>query len=53
MKGLIIDVRNDPGGLLIAAIGVCDMFVDSGVIVTTRRRDGAIRQSYSATAQDT
>ena len=53
MKGLIIDVRNDPGGLLIAAIGVCDMFVDSGVIVTTRRRDGTIRQTYSATGQGT
>ena len=53
MKGLIIDVRNDPGGLLLAAIDVCDMFVDSGVIVTTRRRDGAINKTYSATAEGT
>ena len=53
LKGLIIDVRNDPGGLLMAAIGVCDMFVDSGVIVTTRRRDRTIRQTYSATGKGT
>ena len=53
MKGLIIDVRNDPGGLLIAAIGVCDQFVDSGVIVTTRRRDRTIRRTYSATGEGT
>ena len=53
MKGLIIDVRNDPGGLLMAAVGVCDMFLDSGVIVTTRRRDGTIRQTYSATDKGT
>jgi carboxyl-terminal processing protease len=53
MKGLIIDVRNDPGGLLMAAIGVCDMFVDYGVIVTTRRRDGAIKKTYSATGEGT
>jgi len=48
MKGLVLDLRNDPGGLLGAAIDVCDLFVDSGVIVTTRRRDGSIRQTFTA-----
>ena len=53
MKGLVIDVRNDPGGLLTAAIGVCNVFVDSGVIVTTRRRDQTIKQTYSAAGEGT
>ena len=49
LKGLILDLRNDPGGLLTAAIEVCDLFIDSGVIVSTRRRDGRIRDRYEAT----
>lgn len=49
MKGLILDLRNDPGGLLNAAIEVCDLFIDSGVIVSTRRRDGRVRDRYEAT----
>jgi carboxyl-terminal processing protease len=40
MKGLILDLRDDPGGALNAAKAVCDLFVDSGAIVTTRRRRG-------------
>ncbi len=42
MKGLILDLRDDPGGLLGAAVEVCDLFIDSGVIVTTRGRDRRI-----------
>jgi len=38
MKGLILDLRNDPGGLLIQAIEVSDIFLKSGVIVSTRGR---------------
>jgi len=38
MKGLVLDLRNDPGGLLIQAIEVADMFLSSGVIVSTRGR---------------
>lgn len=38
MKGLVLDLRNDPGGLLIQAIEVSDMFLRSGVIVSTRGR---------------
>src|SRR6185295_15681674 len=38
-KGLIIDLRNNPGGLLDAARDTCDLFLDKGdVIVSTRRR---------------
>jgi carboxyl-terminal processing protease len=38
MKGLILDLRNDPGGLLTQAIEASDMFLTSGVIVSTRGR---------------
>jgi len=38
MRGLILDLRDDPGGLLEAAIDICDMFLDDGVIVSVRRR---------------
>ncbi|HUT91020.1 MAG TPA: S41 family peptidase [Thermoguttaceae bacterium] len=53
VQGLILDLRNDPGGMLGTAIGVCDLFIDSGVIVTTRRRDGQINQASTATKRGT
>ena len=42
MRGLVLDLRDDPGGYLDAAVDVCDLLIDSGVIVTTRGRDGRI-----------
>ena len=38
MKGLVLDLRNDPGGLLLQAVEVADIFLPSGVIVSTRGR---------------
>jgi carboxyl-terminal processing protease len=38
LKGLVLDLRNDPGGLLDQAIEVSDIFLKSGIIVTTRGR---------------
>lgn len=38
LQGLILDLRNNPGGLLSQAIEVSDLFLDSGVIVTTKGR---------------
>ncbi|MGD8564293.1 MAG: S41 family peptidase, partial [Desulfarculaceae bacterium] len=38
LKGLVLDLRNDPGGLLQEAIGVADQFLDDGVIVSTKGR---------------
>jgi carboxyl-terminal processing protease len=37
-KGLVLDLRNNPGGLLISAIDVADQFIASGSIVTTKGR---------------
>jgi carboxyl-terminal processing protease len=41
LKGLILDLRNNPGGLLTQAIKVSDLFLDSGLIVSTKGRDDA------------
>jgi carboxyl-terminal processing protease len=47
-KGAVLDLRNNPGGLLTAAIGVSDDFLASGVIVTTRGRLQDSNMSFSA-----
>lgn len=39
LKGLILDLRNNPGGLLSQSIQVADLFLDSGLIVSTRGRE--------------
>ncbi|MDZ7618004.1 MAG: S41 family peptidase [Patescibacteria group bacterium] len=39
MEKLILDLRNDPGGLLDAAVALSDMFIREGLIVSVRRRD--------------
>ncbi len=46
-KGLIIDVRGNPGGLLTATVNVADEFLNSGVILTEKDADGQTR-SFSA-----
>ena len=51
MRGLVLDLRNDPGGWLAAAVDVCNQLISSGVIVTTRRRGGRISETYRAGGQ--
>lgn len=41
-KGLILDLRNNPGGLLDQAVDVVDFFIEKGVIVSTQTRDKVI-----------
>jgi carboxyl-terminal processing protease len=48
MQRLIIDVRNNPGGLLPAAVDVSDRFVERGVIVSTRGRSAQEDATYVA-----
>jgi len=50
--GYIIDMRNNPGGLLDQAIGVADLFLDKGEIVSTRPRDETRAERHNATAGD-
>jgi len=47
-KGLIIDLRDNTGGLLVAAKDICDMLLDDGDIVSTRGRDNRVDQRYVA-----
>lgn len=52
VKGYIIDLRNDPGGLLDMAISVSDTFLDRGEIVSTRGRHADETQRFNATKGD-
>lgn len=52
LSGFVLDLRNNPGGLLDQAIAVSDLFLDRGEIVSTRgRQDGDIAR-YAATPGD-
>jgi carboxyl-terminal processing protease len=48
LKGYILDLRNNPGGLLDQAIAVCDTFLDHGEIVSTRGREDDETQRFDA-----
>jgi carboxyl-terminal processing protease len=52
MAGVILDLRNDPGGLLDQAIDVSDLFLAEGRIVSTLGRHPESQQSYDARAGD-
>ena len=48
VKGFILDLRNNPGGLLSQAIGVVNLFVDSGVIVSQKGRSAEDEEKFEA-----
>ena len=48
LKGLVLDLRNNPGGLLTQAVRVADLFLDSGMIVYTEGRIESQKQKYFA-----
>jgi carboxyl-terminal processing protease len=50
-KGLVIDLRNNPGGLLSQAIEVADLFLVDGKIVTTKDRRGGERSSKAKSSE--
>jgi carboxyl-terminal processing protease len=52
VKGLILDLRGDPGGLLTAAVEISDLFLEKGVIVSTRGRN-TIERVYEAQKEGT
>jgi carboxyl-terminal processing protease len=52
LKGFVIDLRNNPGGLLDQAISVSDAFLEKGEIVSTRGRNAEETQRYNARAGD-
>lgn len=49
LQGLIIDLRNNPGGLLDAAVAVTDLFLDQGLIVSARGRGDDAGFEFEAT----
>jgi carboxyl-terminal processing protease len=46
LKGLVLDLRNNPGGLLTQAVRISDLFLDSGLIVYTEGRIDSQKQKY-------
>jgi carboxyl-terminal processing protease len=52
VEGVVIDLRNNPGGLLTQAIRVSDAFLEGGEIVSTRGRGAGDAERYNATPGD-
>ena len=52
LRGYVIDVRNNPGGLLAQAVSVSDAFLERGEIVSTRGRTAEQAQHFNANAGD-
>jgi carboxyl-terminal processing protease len=52
IKGYVVDLRNNPGGLLDQAISVSDTFLDKGEIVSTRGRNAEETQRFNARPGD-
>lgn len=52
IDGIVLDLRNNPGGLLTQAIKVSDAFLEKGEIVSTRGRDPEGGERFNATAGD-
>jgi carboxyl-terminal processing protease len=53
VTGVMLDLRDNPGGLLSAAVAVADQFLTSGVIVSTRGRGGALMREQRASEAGT
>jgi carboxyl-terminal processing protease len=52
LKGIVLDLRNNPGGVLNAAVAVSDAFLESGLIVYTDGRVEDAKMRFSATPND-
>jgi carboxyl-terminal processing protease len=52
LKGLVLDLRNNPGGLLEQAVSISDLFLDGGEVVSQRGRDATDIERYQAKAGD-
>jgi carboxyl-terminal processing protease len=52
VKGVILDVRGDPGGLLDAAVGVSSLWLDKSQTVLQEKRDGRVVKTFKATSSN-
>ena len=50
LKGMVIDLRDNPGGLLNQAVAMADYWIDDGLIVYTQGRDASQREDYRSQA---
>lgn len=48
LDGLLLDLRNNPGGVLSSAVDVSDLFLESGNVVSTRGRGSVVEENYEA-----
>jgi carboxyl-terminal processing protease len=51
LRGLVLDLRNDPGGLLQEAVSVADQFIKEGMIVSTKGRQANQQMTFKASGQ--
>jgi carboxyl-terminal processing protease len=51
IRGLVLDLRDNRGGSLDAAVDICDMLIPEGEIVTTRGRDGQVLRAFRASGK--
>jgi len=52
LKGLVLDLRNNPGGVLQSSVGVVDAFIDDGLIVYTEGRVDSAEMRFEASTED-
>ena len=52
LRGVVLDLRNNPGGILTAAVDVSDLFLENGTIVTIRGRAAQAKHVFKATPGD-
>ena len=52
LKGIVLDLRNNPGGTLLSSVEVVDLFLDHGLIVSTKGRLQSSSAKYRATKGD-
>ncbi len=52
VQGIIIDMRDNPGGLLTSVVNMCDFIMDEGPILTTKDKAGRVIQQYDSTAEE-
>ncbi len=52
LKGVVLDLRSNPGGILSQAVDVADVFLSKGLIVYTQGRDGSSRREFTAHNQN-
>ncbi|MBE5933683.1 MAG: S41 family peptidase [Lachnospiraceae bacterium] len=52
VKGIIVDLRDNPGGLLDSVVNMCDFIMDEGPILTTKDKHGNVIQKYDSSAKE-